>query len=165
MSDLKTKIQGDANSALRSHDEARRLILGSLIAALQNKEIEKRTSLIKKSQLGADQIEKESRLSDDEVIQVIQSETKKRKEAIEIYTKGGREDLAKKEESEAKILTEYLPKQLSEVELKKIVQDTVSALGVKDVKEMGKAISAVMGKVKGRADGSSVSRFVKECIN
>lgn len=99
-------------------------------------------------------------LEDEEVLDVIRKEAKKRKEAIEAYEKGGREDLRKKEESELKILEKYLPAELSDEELKKIAREVVLEVG----KNFGSVMGKIMGKVGGRADGGRVSNIVKEVI-
>ncbi|MBI2626628.1 MAG: GatB/YqeY domain-containing protein [Parcubacteria group bacterium] len=147
------------------HDEKGRLVLGSLLAVIQNKEIEKRSFAVKKNLFSSqEELVKASELSDDDVIQVIQSEVKKRKEAVELFRKGNRDELAQKEEDEIIILSGYLPEQLNEEELKEIVRNTINELGAKDVKEMGRVINTVMQKVKGRADGSMVSRLAKDLL-
>ena len=163
---LKNKLKEELVLALKMHDEMKRVVFGSLLAVVGSKEIEKRSATVKKDpSISFDELLKASELSDDEVVQLIQSEVKKRKEAIDFYEKGGREDLAKKENAELKILNAYLPEQLSEEDLTNIVKDTISELGIKDVKEMGKAINSVMQKVKGGAQGGEVSRIVREEIS
>lgn len=142
------------------------MVLGSLIAAITNKEKEKRNKLSKQIQETAE-LEKQSQLTDEEILEVIGSEVKKRKEAKEQYEKGARPELAQKEQAELKILSEYLPPQLSEEELLKIVRETIAQLkGASEAKspprvDMGKVIGSVMAKVKGQADGSTVSNLIK----
>ena len=107
---FKSKIQQDLNSALKNREDLKRLGLGSLLAAIHNKEIEKRTAEArKKPQLSIEELEKASELSDEEIIKTVQSEVKKRKQAIELYEKGGREELAQKEKNEIDILLQYAP--------------------------------------------------------
>ena len=160
---LKKKIQIDVREALKARDEKKRIVLGSLLAVIQNKEIEKRGFAVKKNLSSSqEELAKASELSDDDVIQVIQGEVKKRKESIELYRKGLREDLAKKEESELELFGIYLPEQISEEELRGIVKKSIQELQAKEAKDMGKVIADVVAKVKGQAQGSYVSRIVKK---
>ncbi|MDD2823445.1 MAG: GatB/YqeY domain-containing protein [Candidatus Daviesbacteria bacterium] len=101
-------------------------------------------------------------LSDEEIITVIQKEVKKRKEAADGFRQGGREESALKEENEAEILSQYLPKQLSDEELKIMIDEAISQTGATGISDMGKVIGIVMSKVKGSADGSRISMLVKE---
>ncbi len=95
-------------------------------------------------------------------VEVLQRERKRRLEAADAYTNGGREDLASAERAEAEIIESYLPEQISEDELQAIVGDAVAESGASSPQEMGKVMSLVMPKVKGRADGKRVSAVVKE---
>lgn len=160
---LKQKLQEELNSALKNHEDLKRVVLSSLLSAIHNKEIEKRTAESKKAPTAsAEELGKASELTDEEVIKIVQSEIKKRKEAVELYEKGGRNELAQKEKDEMNILTPYVPEQMSGEELRKIVQEAIRETGAKEIKDMGKVISAVMAKIKGQAEGSEVSRIAKE---
>ncbi len=139
------QIQSDLKNAQLSRDEVGVSTLRLLLSEIKNGEISKGASL-----------------SDDNVISIIQREVKKRKEAAAGFRSGGREESALKEELEAKVLEGYLPEQISNEELTKLVQDTINELGAKSVADMGKVMGAVMGKAKGRVDGSQVSSIVKE---
>ena len=150
---LKQKLQQDLNSALKAHEDLKRVVLSSLLSAIHNKEIEKRT---------AQKVAQVVELTDEEILKVIQSEIKKRKEAVELYEKGSRQELAQKEKDEMNILLQYVPAQMDQEELRKIVKETIQETGAKEIKDMGKVISGVMTKVKGAASGSEVSRIVKE---
>lgn len=112
------------------------------------------------------QVEKDDHvvLSDDDVIQVIASQLKKRKAALPEYEKSGREDLIQELKDEIKILQAYLPEQLSEEALTVIVVQTVEELGITTLKDMGKVISAVAAKVSGRADNKLVSEIVRKVL-
>lgn len=99
-------------------------------------------------------------LSDDEILEVIGREVKRRKEASELYEKGGRGDLAEKEKNEAALLEVYLPERLSEGELQTIIQEILNG----GEKNTGKVMGMVMGKAKGRADGTVVRKMVEEMI-
>ncbi len=142
---LKEKLQQEMKYALKGGDSQKRTLLGMVLSAVKNKEIEKR-----------------SELGDDDVIAVIASEIKKRKDSVEQFEKGGRPELAEGEKQEAEMLMAYMPEQMSEEAVRNEVKKTIAETGIKDMKEMGKLIGAVMAKVKGKADGQVVSRFVKE---
>jgi len=117
-----------------------------------------------KPELTGEELEKESQLIDEELIEVISSEVKKRKEAILEFERGKRKDLAKKEKAEMKILQNYLPEQFSEEEIRKLIEEAIKKTGAKEIKDMGKVMSELMPKVKGKADGSLVSKIVKEVL-
>lgn len=142
---LKEKLQADVKDALKSGDSKKRMVLGMVLAAIKNKEIEKR-----------------SELSDDDMIAVIASEIKKRKDSVEQFEKGGRPELAEGERKEAEMLMSYMPEQMSEEDIRTEIKKTIAETGAKDIKEIGKVIGAVMAKIKGKADGTLVSRIVKE---
>mgnify|MGYP001604001229 CR=1 FL=1 len=150
---LKEKLQQDLNAALKNREDLKRLVLSTLLSAIHNKEIEKRT---------VQKIAEVVELTDEEIIKVIQSEIKKRKEAVELYEKGSRLELAKKEKDEMNILLQYVGPQMGQEELRKIIKETIQETGAKEIKDMGKVIAGVMAKAKGKADGKEVSRIVKE---
>ena len=139
------KIQSDLKQAQLSRDEIKVSTLRLLISEIKNAEIAKGNNL-----------------EDQDIISVIQKEAKKRKEAIVAFRAGGREESAVKEESELKVLENYLPAQISTEELTKIVEESINEQGATSIQDMGKVIGAVMGKVAGRADGGTVSALVKE---
>jgi len=162
---LKEKILQNLNTALKEKKELELSVLRMLSAAVQNRESEKRTKLWKeKADLPSEELEKKSKLTDEEVLEVISSEAKKRKESIEGFQKGKREDLVEKEKKELEILESYLPEQLSEEEIKKLVQETVSKVGAKEMRDVGKVMQELMPEVKGRADGALVSKIAKESL-
>src|SRR3989344_3474091 len=132
---IKEKLQKDVKDALKSGDRKKRMVLGMVLAAIKNKEIEKRTEL-----------------TDEDVIGIISSEIKKRKDSVEQYEKGGRPELADGEKREVEMLMTYMPEQMSEEDVRNEVKKTIAETGIKDVKEIGKLIGAVMAKVKGKAD-------------
>jgi len=109
-------------------------------------------------------IERGRALTDDEVIEVLGREMKRRREAIEAFTKGGRDDLVRKESLELAILAEYTPAPLSREELHTVVAETIAQLGARDARDVGRVMSAVMPKVKGRADGAQVHQLVRELL-
>lgn len=142
------KIQNDLKIAMLSKDEITVSTLRLLISELKNTLIDK----------GSDST---AGLSDDEVIVIIQKEVKKRNESILSFKNGGREELAAKEEEEMKILQSYLPEQISDEELSKLVEQAIAATGAASISDMGKVIGMVMGQAKGSVDGGRVSAFVK----
>jgi uncharacterized protein YqeY len=103
-------------------------------------------------------------LSDAEVLSVISSLTKSHVDSIESFKKGGREDLVPKEEQELAILKAYLPEQLSDEELKKIVGEAVQTAAASTAKDIGKVMGVVMPKVKGKADGSRINAILKDIL-
>ena len=133
-----------------------------IIDAMKAKD-ELRVSTLKllSSALHYEIIKKQADLTSQEEIEIVRKEAKKRKDAIDIYDKAKEKDRAEKEKKELLILQEYLPKEVSDEELEKIVIETISEVGAKEIKEMGKVIGVVMGKVKGRAEGGKVAELVK----
>ncbi|RLB07021.1 MAG: GatB/YqeY domain-containing protein [Deltaproteobacteria bacterium] len=111
------------------------------------------------------QVEKMRELTDEEIIKIIQSLIKKGKEAIENFKKGNRSDLAEKEEKEIKILSNYLPKQLSLQEIEKIVKEAISEVKATSIKDLGKVMKVAMQKIKGRAQGKDVSEVAKKLLS
>jgi len=163
--DLKQKLKQDLNTALKEKKELDLSTLRLLNAAIINKEKEKRFKLSKdKPELKEEELVKESQLDDDEIIEVISSEIKKRKETIPEYEKGNRMDLAEKEKKEAEILAKYLPEQMSEEEMKKLVEQIIAKVGASSVKDMGKVMKELSAEIKGKADMSLVSQIVKESL-
>ena len=163
---LKEKLQKELNEALKTGDQLRRSVLGLLMTAIKNRELAKRQQLTKTITEIAE-LEKQSQATDDEVLEVIASETKKRREAIEQFKAGGREDLAQKEKSEMDILAAYLPEQASEEEVRAEIEKAIKDMGKPphSWRECGgKVIGAVMTKLKGRTEGGIVSKIVKELL-
>ncbi len=167
---LKEKIQEDVKHALKSGDAQTRLVLSMLLAAVKNRELEKRGKLAK-SGTAQDALEAQSMLSDEEVIEVLSSEIKRRKESIETYTQGGRPELADKEKGEVDVLMRYMPAQLSDDALLSEIDRVISEAKLQSQKDItlsaqaGKIIGQVMARVKGQADGQRVSALVKERLN
>src|SRR3990172_6864872 len=136
---LKEKIPSDLKNALREKKTVDLSVLRMLQSAIRNKEIEKK---------------KRDGLTDEEIVEVISSEIKKRKEAIEEYTKGQRQDLADKEKSEFEVLMSYMPKQMEEIEIQEV--------GAIAQGELGKVMKILMPRIKGKADGALVNKVVRE---
>ncbi|OGN17684.1 MAG: hypothetical protein A3C88_01520 [Candidatus Yanofskybacteria bacterium RIFCSPHIGHO2_02_FULL_50_12] len=158
---LRDQLKEDQKTALKSGDTVKRTLIGMVMTSIKNKEIEKRTKLSKTINDPA-QLDTESQLTEDEMIDVIASEVKRRKDSIVEFKKGGRPELAEAEKAEADMLMAYLPEQLSDDQVREIVKKAIADTGATEAKDMGKVIGAVMPQVKGKADGSRVSAIVKE---
>jgi len=132
------------------------------LAMKSGKKIELDTIRMLRAQIKSASIDKKDDLDEAELAQVLQKEAKKRKEAMEMYKRGNRQDLVKKEESELEIISNYLPKQLSDTDLDKIISESIASLQVTSEKDMGRVMGAIMPKVKGKADGKVVQQKVKD---
>ena len=155
------KLKEDQKQALKSGDAAKRVLIGMVMTSIRNKEIEKRTKLAKTISDTA-QLDAESKLTDEEVMDVVASEVKRRKDSISEFEKGGRPELAEGERKEMEMLMAYLPEQMSDDDLRVVVKAAIADTGATEVREMGKVVGSVMSKVKGKADGGRVSQIVKE---
>jgi len=118
-----------------------------------------------RSELKNASIAKGKDLSDEDVIGVLSKEAKKRKESLEIFKKGGREDLAKKEARELELIYSYLPEALSSEALEEIINNAIQEVNAVSIKEMGKVMSIVMSQIKGRAEGGVVQEMVKKKLS
>jgi uncharacterized protein len=145
--DLKSRLADDLQAALKSRDSVKVSTLRLLISAVRNKEIERKKDL-----------------ADGELLEVIQAEAKSRRESIEQYTNAGRNDLADKEAAELKVLSAYLPEPMSEAQLKEIVQGAIQESGAKGPQDMGRVMSALMPKIKGRVDGRQAQQLVQQLL-
>jgi uncharacterized protein YqeY len=160
---LKEKIEKDFKEAFKKRNEREISALRMLKAAILEEEKEKRYKKSKEKGLEVD-LEKESALSDEEIIRLILREIKKRKEAILEFEKGKREDLVEKESQEIEILKRYLPEMLSENEIEKMAKETIRKVGARNMKDMGKVMKELMLKIQGKADPSLVSKVVKSLL-
>lgn len=160
---LKEKIKQDLFKATKDKEEINCLVLRQLLAAVLSKEKEKRYDLSKQN-LTEQELEQKSCLSEEEVISIISNEAKKRRESIQAFEKGNREELAKKERKELEILEKYLPEQLSEQEIEKLIKEAITKTGAQEIKDMGKVMAELSPKIKGKTDGGIVSRMVKEIL-
>ena len=143
---LEKKIDKDLIVALKAKDELKVSTLRFLKSGIKNYSIEKRTKELKS----------------EDIIQIIRKQIKQRRDAIEAYEKGNRLDLAEKEKKELVILKSYMPKELNQDELKKIISQAIEETGAKTAKETGKVMGVVMPKVAGRAEGKLISKLVVE---
>ncbi|MEP1152701.1 MAG: GatB/YqeY domain-containing protein [Balneola sp.] len=146
---LKEQILDDLKTAMKAKDKDRLQVLRSLKAKLQEKEIAQRK-------------DGEATLSEEQSIAVLMKAAKQRKESITQFEEGNRQDLADKEKVELAIIEEYLPKMMSEDEVREFVTKKISDLGASGPQDMGKVMGPIMGALKGKADGGLVSRIVKE---
>jgi uncharacterized protein YqeY len=145
MSDLLLRIQNDLVEAMKMRDDLRLSVLRMLKSAAQMAQIEKG---------------KDIPLTDDEVIVLVRRLIKQRNEAAEMYKSGGAQDRAQKELDEIKVLDSYLPEQMPEEEIMKIITDISSQVGASGPKDMGKVMGKTMAELKGRADGGKVKDLV-----
>jgi uncharacterized protein YqeY len=147
----KQKIQDDLKAAMLAKDEERLSVIRMLKSAIQYFEIQK----------GGAGYE----ATDEDVMDVVGREIKKRRESIEMYKNGNRPELAAKEERELAILQTYLPEQLDEETVRALVTEAVTQTGATTMQDMGKVMAALMPKVKGKADGNLVSTLVRQALN
>jgi len=145
---LEEKILNDYKEAMKARDTLKSSVLSFLRADMINLAIAKKKKV----------------LDDGEVISVIKKQIKQRQDSIEQFKNGNRLDMADKETKELEILKTYLPPELSADEVKKIIEEVISATGAKEMKDMGKVMKEVTAQIAGRADGKLVSDLVKEIL-
>ena len=143
--EIREQIMADVKDAMKSKDQLKLNTLRFLQAAVKNREIELRPNAI----------------TSDEVMGVIKKLVKQRKESIEQYQNGGRQDLADQEAAELKVLEGYLPAQMGRDQNEKIVTEVIAALGAKTVKDMGPVMKEVIARTAGTADNKTVSEVIK----
>ena len=141
MSELFARLQSDLNAARKAQDKARTLLLGTILADVKNRKIELMRDL-----------------TDDDVRDVLRRGIKRRRESIEMYEKGGRQDLAERERAEVALLESYLPANVSDEELRVAVQSAIAS----GAKNIGAVMGKVMPQFKGRADGATLNRIARE---
>lgn len=145
---LKEKLAEDLKSSMKNKDTVRKNTVQLVRTAILQVEKDKKVTL-----------------EDEDILELIAKQLKQRKDSLPEYEKSGREDLVSQLKREMEVLMEYLPKQLSEEELRPIVEEAVKAVGATSMKDMGKVMGAVMPKVKGRADGQAVNAIAKSLFN
>ncbi len=141
------RLLDDLKKALKAGDKDTLSAIRMIKAAIKNKEIEKR-----------------SPLTNEEICKVLLSQVRQRKDSIEQFSKGGRQDLVEKEERELSIVQSYLPPQLSEEEVRELIHEAVKETDARSLKDMGKVMKCVMKKAEGQIDGKLVSALVKEAL-
>ncbi len=146
--DLKAKLSEELTHAMKQKDTVKVSTLRMLISSVRNKEIEKKKDLV-----------------DNDVMEVIQAEAKRRRESIEQYRNANRADLADKEDFELKVLMSYLPEAMSEAQLREVVQKAVQESGAKGPQDTGKVMSVLMPQIKGRGvDGKQAQQLVQQLL-
>jgi len=159
---LKDKIKADFKEAFKAKEPVRLSVLKMVNSEIGNAEINKRGKLIKEGK--SENIEVLSALNDEEVLQVVSREVKKRKDSIEAFEKAGRAELAEKEKAELAALMAYMPEQLSEVAIRDLAKKAVEQANAKGEKEIGKVMAILAPQVKGKADGALVNKIVRELL-
>ncbi|MFD1411849.1 GatB/YqeY domain-containing protein [Lapidilactobacillus gannanensis] len=146
--DFNAKIMEDLKAAMKAKDKTRLAVIRSIKSALMNAKIKKNEAL-----------------TPDDELAVVASELKQRQDSLVEFENAGRQDLADQLKAEIAIVKEYLPAALSDEDLAKIVDDTISEVGASSMKDMGNVMKALMPKVKGRADGAKVNQLVKAALS
>jgi len=148
MGDLKARLRTDLTASIKARDELRSSTLRMVLTAVTNAEV-----------AGKEHRE----LTDDDVLGVLTSESKKRREAAEAFADAGREAQAEKEQAEAAVIAEYLPEQLSPAEIEQLVTETIDELGVRGdgMRAMGRVMGVLTPRTKGRADGGALAALVR----
>jgi len=145
---LKETFMEEMKNAMREKNEMKKNVVTLVRSAIKQYEVDNRVEL-----------------DDEGVLEIVAKEVKKRKDSLPDFEKSGREDLIEGLKLEIDYLMKYLPEQLSEEEVKQIVLDTIAEIGAQGMKDMGKVMSAVIAKTKGRADGKIISQLVKANLN
>jgi uncharacterized protein YqeY len=145
---LNERLNEDMKQAMKSQDKFRLSVIRMIRSAIKNVEIDQRKTL-----------------DDSEVLDILSREIKQRRDSLLEFEKAGRDDLAVTVKAEIDVIAVYLPQQLTEEEVKEIVQQTISEVGASSKADMGKVMSALMPKVKGRADGKLVNQVVQQSLN
>ena len=141
---LKLQITDDMKSAMRSKDSERLGAVRLLLASIKQKEVDERVELI-----------------DEDIISIIEKMLKQRRDSIEAFNKADRKDLVQKEELEIKVLQDYMPQQLSEVEVEKAIFDAIENIGAKSMKDMGAVMGILKSQLAGKANMADVSKKIK----
>ena len=146
---LHQQVASDLTTAMKARDRARTSALRMVVSALKNRAIEQGKG-------------PQGELDDDEVQRILALEAKRRREAAQAYRDAGRTEQATAEEAELAIYEDYLPAQLDDAELTRLVDEAITEVGAEDVKQMGQVMKVAMGKVAGQAEGARVSALVKQ---
>lgn len=144
---FKERLMADLKASMKNKDKIRKDVITMVRAAIKQREVDERVEL-----------------GDEDIIELIAKQVKQKKDALKDFEKGGRQDLVELTQKEIDILMEYLPEQLSEDEIDEIVKAAIEEIGASTMKDMGKVMSYVMPKVKGRADGSLVNKIVRQYL-
>ena len=145
---LKLRLQSDMKSSMKSGDKARLLVIRTMLAAIKQIEVDERIEL-----------------DDNRIIAVLDKMTKQRRDSIEQFSKGSREDLIAVEEFELQIIKEFLPQPLSETEINELVAQSIQTSGASSIKDMGKVMGLLKPQLQGRADMGKVSQLIKSKLD
>jgi uncharacterized protein YqeY len=146
---LKERLQNDLTEAIRSRDELKSGPIRMVLTAITNEEVSGKSARV---------------LTDAEIITVLSREAKKRREASEAFSDAGRPDRAEQETNEGKVIAQYLPEQLSEADIKKMIADAIAETGASGPAGMGLVMKVISSKIAGKADGGTVSGLVKAAL-
>ncbi len=144
---IQDQLTSDMKLAMKARDKSKLSVIRMVLSSIKYAELEKKAPL-----------------TDDQILDVLAREMKQRKDSLAEFIKGNREDLATKVEAEIEIIEEYLPEQLNEEEVRKIITAAIADLGASSKADMGKVMGLVMPAVKGRADGKIINRIVQELL-
>ncbi|MFD2672404.1 GatB/YqeY domain-containing protein [Marinicrinis sediminis] len=144
---LSERLTEDMKQAMKNQDKFRLSVIRMIRSSVKNVEIEQKKTL-----------------DDNEVLDILNRELKQRKDSLQEFEKAGRDDLTENLHKEIEVITQYMPAQLTEEEIKTIVQQTIQEVGASSKADMGKVMGAVLPKVKGRADGKYVSQLVQQSL-
>ena len=163
---LKELIQQDFKEAFKNQEKVRLSVLKMLRADLVKKQQDKRYQLKKQNQeLEGEELEKQSILTEEEVLGVVTSKIKRSRDSVASFEQGGRAELAESEREEIKVLQKYLPEQLSEEEVRGIVKEVIAKVGAESMKDIGRVMAELMPKVKGKIEGDLVIKIVRENLS
>lgn len=144
---LKEKLMEDMKSSMKNKDTLRKNTITMVRASIKQREVDERIEL-----------------TDEDIIDIIAKQVKEKRDVIQDFEKGGREDLVEQTKKEMEILLEYLPRQLTEEEVEEIVKETIKEVDAKSIKDIGLIMKSVMPKIKGKADGSMVNSIVRKYL-
>lgn len=145
--DLKDGLTADYKKAMKDGDKLKVSTIRLILSEIKNAEIAKRAEL-----------------DEDELLTVVSREARKRKESIEEFGKGGRQDLVEKEERELEIIESYMPEQLSEEEVRRMIEETIADVGASSASDLGRVMGKLMPRLKGKADGKKANQIVREML-
>nr|WP_330396851.1 GatB/YqeY domain-containing protein [Anaeromicrobium sediminis] len=144
---LQEKLMADLKDAMKSKDKVKKSVITMIRASIKQFEVDNRAEM-----------------TDQQILEIMFKQVKQKRDAIVEFTKGNREDLVEEAKAEIEVIMNYLPKQLTEDEIRVLVKEAVEAVGATSPKDMGKLMGALMPKVKGKADGKVVNKIVREFI-
>ena len=156
---LKKTVEDHIKEAMKARDELKLSTLRMLISSIRNREIEKRAKLVKGGAEG--DIGLLEQLTDEETLDAIRSEAKKRRDAIVEYEKANRPELAQKESTELAILQSYLPAELGDADIERVVAEVIVSLGEVTAKDFGRVMGEAMKRLKGKAGGDRIGAMIK----